>query len=480
MWTRFKRMWSKGQGERASDHDGPELDPGRRHEVEAEEPIPTVIDPLVADLEEYDAASDEARGRGPTKSQRLRALMLEHPADPRVLRRAAALTERLAEDDGARELAQTFERAARTNREDALLELAEVFFGMEDFGLALAFADGACQRGRGGGRDGAGLLMGALVLARTGMHGDVLRRLAPLVERGHESPGGRRHNGREAAPSSDYDDEAVRLGARVRFAISALLSGEAHRVGALLGTLGEAEGWLDEVAARAETFPGKGPSRSEDGLEESAEEGADEDPRQRLLFLLYGAVLLDDADAERLGASRIARWIHAVAAVVRETMPPQTRPVWVSPRGEVLARWLGGLLPENAAMPLSARLPKQPVLVVLADDRDLAVLFEQVPNEPLPLFQALKDPAEVGSPMADLIGVFRAGVTLPFEPLEAERTAERVTPRMLAQRLAEEAGRVSDEELAGFLGWFSARRGLSSFDAPHPLTSRVVLDPARL
>jgi hypothetical protein len=465
MWTRFKRMWSKGQGERASDHDGPELDPGRRHDLEVEEAPPAIVDPLVADLEDYDAASDSASGRGLTKSQRLRALMLEHPSDPRVLRRAAALTERMAEDDGARELAQTFERAARTTREEPLLELAEVFFGMEDFGLALAFADGACQRAKGGGRDGAGLLMGALVLARTGMHADVLRRLAPLVERPEETASGRRREARDTGQNGDYDDASVRLGARVRYALSALLLGEGTRLGELAGTLGEAEGWLDEVAARADAFPA---------------EGAEEDARQRLLFLLYGAVLLDDADAERLGAARIARWIHAVAAVVRATMPMQTRPVWVSPRGEVLARWLGSLLPENAAMPLSARLPKQPVLVVLADDRDLAALYEQAPNEALPLFQALKDPAEVGSAVADLIGVFRAGVTLPFEPLEAERAADRVTPRMLALRLAEEAGRVPDEELAGFLGWFSARRELVSLDNPHPIATRVVLDPARL
>lgn len=456
MWTRFKRMWSKGQGGRGNerDHDGPELDPGRSRDAELE--VPTVVDPLVAELEDFD--SIEAVDRA---SHRLRELMLEHPTDVRVLRRAAALMERLEDDDGAKELAQVFERAARTSREDPMVELSEVFLGLEDFGLALAFADGACQRGRVTGRDGLGLLTGAMALARLGRHADVLSRLVSLV--------GPSHRPVRTIEGDDYDEAAVRLGARVRYAISALLAGEPERLVPLWGTLGEAESWVSEVAARVADFP-----------TDTDEGSPEEDPRQRLLFLMYGAVLLDDAEGERLTASRLGRWMHAVAAVVRETMPKTTRPVWVSPRGEVLARWLGGLLPENAAMPLSARLPKQPVLVVLADDRDLAHFYEVAPQDVLPVFQALKDPAEVGSPVADLIGVYRAGVTLPFEPLEAERAADRVTPRMLAIGLSDEAGRVPDEELEGFLGWFRSRRALTALESPRSLAQRVALDPARL
>jgi hypothetical protein len=451
MWTRLKRMWSKGQGEvgHQHDHGGPELDPARR----AVEPEP-VMDPLVAELEDYDAIAASERA-----THRLRELMLEHPTDVRVLRRAAALMERLGDDEGARAIAQVFERAARTSREEPLVELSEVFLGLEDDGLALAFADGACQRGRPAGRDALGLLAGAMVHARAGRHADVLSRLAPLVGSTQRAP---------RSADGDYDEAAVRLGARVRYAISALLTGELGRLGDIEGTLGDADGWVNEVAARVAAFP-----------PEPSDGGPLEDPRQRLLFALYGAVLLDDAEEERLGAARLGRWMHAVAAIVRETMPTTTRPVWVSPRGEVMARWLGGLLPENAAMPLSARLPKQPVLVVLADDRDLAALYEAAPEEVLPVFQALKDPGEVESPVADLIGVFRAGVTLPFEPLEAERAADRVTPRMLALALSDEAGRVADDELAGFLGWFRARRALTSIEEPRSLANRTPLDPAR-
>lgn len=371
-----------------------------------------------------------------------------------------------------------------------------------------------------------GLLLGALALARTGQHAAVLERLEPIVretagpaaraasrgqsraQAGHDGAGGPREE-----PGDDGGgDEAVRLGARVRYAVSALLVGAFDRLSALRGTLGEAESWMSEVAARARDFApaprqpsaAAGPNTDDDADERDATEALDEvtgdgddgtdeggDARQRLLFLLYGAILLDDAAHERLEPSRLMRWMQAVSVIVRETMPSATRPAWVSPRGEVLARWLGALLPERAAMPLSARLPRQPVLVVLADDHDLATLVETVPgSEGLPIFQAIKDPGTLGSPVADIIGVFRPDVELPFELLEAERAADRVTPRMLAMRLQEEAeaeARRRDgpdgggaDEIDGFLAWFRARRAHFELGSPRALDQRIQLDPASL
>jgi hypothetical protein len=511
MWKRLKRLWTKGQGQ--PDYaalDGPMLDgdpadtgvrtaDGRPSQ---QWPVP-IDDPLVERLKDYDQI---ARTNPEGASQTLRELMLESPTDARVLRRAAALMGVLAKDDeGMAELSHLFERAARTSQEGPLSELSEVFFAMDDFGLALAFADGAASRGLPEGRDARGLLLGAIALARTAQHQAVLERLAPLIG---PSPAHR-------PPDDAYDDEAFRLGARVRYSISALLVGATSRLVSLRGQLSDAEPWISEIASRARAFAPSGPDASaaleddpshgasgEEELEsdqaqdDAAQEpgtgaghgGADApnagDARQRLLFLLYGSILLDDAENERLGASRLARWMHAVAAIITQTMPSTTRPAWVSPRGEVLARWLGNLLPERAAMPFSARLPRQSVVVVLADDKDLATLVESVSsNEAFPIFQAVKDPAEVGSPMADLIGVFRGDVELPFEPLDAERAADRVTPRMLALQLQDEsdkAGRVGADELEGFLAWFASRRAHFELGSPRSLAERIPLDPARL
>ncbi len=513
MWKRLKRLWTKGQGQPDySALDGPMLDgdpadagvrtaDGRPSQ---QWPVP-IDDPLVERLKDYDHI---ARTNPEGASQTLRELMLESPTEARVLRRAAALMGVLAQDDeGMAELSHLFERAARTSQESPLSELSETFFAMDDFGLALAFADGAASRGLPEGRDARGLLLGAIALARTGQHHAVLERLAPIIG---PSPTHR-------PPDDAYDDEAFRLGARVRYAISALLVGATSRLVSLRGQLSDAEPWISEIASRARAFAPPGPDNmaatDKDGeepygarLDDDAEAGDPQgdgqalgtggagqggadapnagDARQRLLFLLYGSILLDDAENERLGAARLARWMHAVAAIIGQTMPSTTRPAWVSPRGEVLARWLGNLLPERAAMPFSARLPRQSVVVVLADDRDLATLVESVSsNETFPIFQAVKDPAEVGSPMADLIGVFRGDVELPFEPLDAERAADRVTPRMLALQLQDEsdkAGRVGADELEGFLAWFSLRRAHFELGSPRSLAERIPLDPARL
>lgn len=529
MWKRLKRLWTKGPGQPDySALDGPKLDgdssdagvrtaDGRPSQ---QWPVP-IDDPLVERLKDYDhGAQTNPEGA----SQTLRELMLESPTDARVLRRAAALMGVLAQDDeGMAELSRLFERAARTSQEGPLSELSETFFAMDDFGLALAFADGAATRGRAEGRDAHGLLLGAIALARTGQHQAVLERLQPIIE---PSPALRPTHPPTQLPADDtYDDEAFRLGARVRYAISALLVGAGSRLHGLRGQLSEAEPWISEIASRARAFaqPGRQPGAAhneEDGEARGWAEdnehldpngvGADGgeagssgqdlgdggsghggseaatpgDARQRLLFLLYGSILLDDAENERLGASRLARWMHAVAAIIGQTMPSTTRPAWVSPRGEVLARWLGNLLPERAAMPFSARLPRQSVVVVLADDRDLATLVESISgSEAFPIFQAIKDPAEVGSPMADLIGVFRGDVELPFELLDAERAADRVTPRMLAMQLQDEsdkAGRVVADELEGFLAWFALRRAHFELGSPRPLAERIPLDPARL
>jgi hypothetical protein len=173
--------------------------------------------------------------------------------------------------------------------------------------------------------------------------------------------------------------------------------------------------------------------------------------------------------------------VTAVASLVApaEAGPSAIRPAWVSPRGEVVARWLAALLPDRPnPIPLSSRLPDQPMVVVIIDDEELAQLWEQraFTDHPTVIFQLVKDPTEVGSPMADIIGVLRSGIVLPFESLEAERVADRVSPKQLAQTLRESCGLPDRGHLEAFLTWVSARRGDLLLDYAPPPFARPPLD----
>jgi len=360
----------------------------------------------------------------------MRELLLRAPTDVRVLRRAAAILRSLGDET----LANGFDQAAAQSHGQGLTELARQFIDMDDARLALVLADGALARDRG---LLAAVLIGAEALAHMGRHRQALERLATV---------------------SHSADAALAM----RAALSAVHVGDMERFGDVVDDLPDGAAWLEAAALRAHAFP----------------DSDDEDTKQRMLFVLYGTLLLDDAaEGEVLDAARIARWLTAVAQLAGETLDPETRPAWVSPRGEVLARWLGSLMPVNAALPLSARLPRQPVLVVLADDEDLATLVAMKVwhDAPAPLFQALKDPCEVGSPMADVVGVFAAGVTLPLGSLEAERAADRVPPKMVASGLEREAGRIDPVDLAGFIGWAQARREHLSWLNPPPAELRIAL-----
>ncbi len=465
MWKRLSRLWNKADSVDGSDRDmrlarsPTELDEPREGLDPAHPtgrtPAPVESDPMLFELERFDQELRECGAEAVVG--RVRELVHMAPTDPRVLRRAAALSRELG-DEG---LAQGFDQAATSSSGEPLADLGHAFLGMDDAELALALGDGAMVRARERSRRGrarrpdpddevgddglaAGRLVGALALSRMGEHAQVIERLEGALDDG--------------------------VAARVRWALAALALGDVGAWSQVAGQLGPAEAWIDDVRARVEAFP-------------SASEGFSSDP-QRLLFTLYGAILLDDTtDGERLEPKRLVRWMDALATLVRELLPAGTRPAWVSPRGEVLARWLGSFLSEEGAIPLSARLPKQSVLVVLADDADLATLVETrawLEGE-LPTFQAIKDPGEVGSPMADVIGVFRADVALPLEGLEAERAVDRMPPRVLLGRLQDEAleNQVEASELDGFLAWVRARAELLTLPQPPNAEGRIPLDFAR-
>ncbi|MCC6620477.1 MAG: hypothetical protein IT385_04440 [Deltaproteobacteria bacterium] len=430
MWKGLKRLWSrKDAPERADEAPYAPMEP---EPVVVEEPEPP--DPWLQELHALDrlAAEEGAEAAVPV----VRELLSQAPTDARVLRRAAVILRALG-DEG---LAQGFDQAAASSQAEPLVALASGFLQMDDPALALALADGALARESG---YLSAVLTGAEALAWMGRHADALARLDALSFR---------------SVSGD-----PRLAAR--WGLSAVAAGDLVRFDRIEALLPEGAGWITRAARRAAAFP-------------APVEAPPELMRQWHVFVLYGAVLLDDlGEGERLEPARLASWMHALAALCRATLDPETRPAWVSPRGEVLARWLGSLLPVRASLPLSARLPRQPVLVVLADDEDLATLHETRAwfDAPAPVFQALKDPGEIGSPMADVIGVFRAGVQLPLEGLEAERAADRVPPRMLATRLESDAGKVEQAALDGLLGWALARREDLSLTAPPPAEERLAL-----
>lgn len=471
MWRRLKRLWGSSRKEAGlSDDFEPALSRAEAgfHASSALAGAASIGsfggDPFIERLQDLDV--DLAAGQADERVvSKMRELLVAAPTDPRVLRRAAALLRGL-EDEA---LAEAFEAGATSAHGAPLVVLARAFLDMDDAPLALALADGALGRdalareGRAAAAHARStveaLHVGACALAAMGEHERVLERL-------------------DGAMGPGTPDLAL------RYAQSALATDapeRAARARAYLGSVAQSLP-IDASIARCEAFP-----PDLDGAE---------DAQQRLLFVLYGAVLLDDAaEGERLDPTRIGNWMRALGALLRD-LGGDVRPAWISPRGEVLARWLAAQLPATcSAIPLSARLPKQPVLAVVVDDFELAQLWEtraffDAPAgscgaggagaggaaKGSPIFQAIKDPSERGSPVADVIGVFRAGVQLPFEALDAERAADRTPPRMLAQSFMDAEARPDPDELEPFLAWARAREAMLSLAAPPEPGERLALD----
>jgi hypothetical protein len=438
VWNRLKQLWNAKPTEAGSGAAGALGVP-----VEpplSEPPPPLVIDPLASSLRDYDVLLADV---GPAASlPALRELLVAAPNDPRLLARSADALGAIGEAD----LAAAFSEAATTPRLEVFHQLAAAFTELADAELSLAFSNAALAVSP---RDPEAALTQAQSLAALGHHAEVLER-AP------------RHLAR--MPTDDARFEPL---AR-RFAMSALMLGDLERFREVEPVIGASAPWLADAAAR---------------LERHGDVQEHEDLRQHILFTLYGAVLLDDAeDGERVEADRLGRWVTAVASLVApgDAGPSEIRPAWISPRGEVVARWLSALLPDKPnPIPLSSRLPDQPMVVVIIDDEELAQLWEQraFMEHPTVVFQLLKDPTEVGSPMADIIGVLRSGLVLPFEPLEVERVVDRMSPRQLAQQLRESSGLPDRGHLEAFLTWVSARRGDLLLDrAPAPW-QRPPLEP---
>ncbi len=426
MWKRLKRMWF---GDRqAVEND--DVDAVSAPAEEAPESQPAApVDPLQQAIDAFDAL---ARDIGAAQAMpELRSLLLEAPDDERLLRRASELLRELGDE----ELAGLFDAASRSNRAGPLTALAESFVGMGDAELALAIANEACAREA---RDIDALLVAATALAALDRHAEVLERVGDAL-----------------AAVVGGTETSARLA--VRFGISALMLGDLARFAEVEAELDEAAPWLLAAGERVKAHgsPGHGAER-----------------QQQALFTLYGTVLLDTVPrGAQLPPETLARWVAAVAGLLGADRYPDAgilepveslRPTWLSPRGEVVARWIASLLPHRPnPIPLTARLPGQRVMVVVIDDGELAQLWETKSffDAPTPIFQLFKDPAELGSPLADVIGALQTDVVLPFESLEAERVADRVSPKQLALELQAGVGIVDRAAVERLLHWAEARRG---------------------
>ncbi|MFT7582139.1 MAG: hypothetical protein ACI9MR_003821 [Myxococcota bacterium] len=174
----------------------------------------------------------------------------------------------------------------------------------------------------------------------------------------------------------------------------------------------------------------------------------------------------------------MSRWISSIAVLLGDGLSDDTRIAYVTPRGEVLARWLSEAI-GVAAMPLNARLQEQPLLVLLADDGDVPVLLEQVAyaSSACLLIQIVVDPALESPCIPDVIGAIVDGPTLPLEELEGERARDRLPPKLVAAALIERAGAPSALAIRELSEWVSPRLTyLSLYDPPDAETRMGLLE----
>ncbi len=425
MWERLKSFWgSRAPGDLDEAGEADERSAGEAGgageaavaeapaRAPAREAAPSPATSELRAIDEALAAGDLGLALG-----RVRDLLVAMPTAPDVMDRAA----RVLETAGEGELAHQF-RVARGGRDGAgYLTLARSFLVMDDAELAAALARAAL--GRSGPDDAAALGVVADALARQGEHDEVLGLLERLEGR--------------------FSDAAL----LDRYAVSALLAGDRaryDRVAAAVAADPDAA-WVARAAARAGAF------------------GPDEDrPLRHTLFVQYGAALLDADEIVRgapLGPARLMRVLDR-ARVACELVPSVgDRIAYVSPRGEVFARWMAGAV-DGTAVPMSARIPGARVLVVVVDDDDMATLVghRAFHEGPLVILQVVKDPRRAELPAPDLIGLLGEDVVLPLEGVEAERAAERVPPSLLAAELARAASGAEYDSGAAEVGpWLEER-----------------------
>src|SRR5690606_37736352 len=113
------------------------------------------------------------------------------------------------------------------------------------------------------------------------------------------------------------------------------------------------------------------------------------------MFVRYGVLLVAETPVSGpVDEAALGGWIAGGAAALQLVAPSDTRVGYVGTRSEAIARWLANAL-GTSALPLSARLPEQDLVVAIADDDDLASVYETRTfgggGATTWLFQAVKD-----------------------------------------------------------------------------------------
>ena len=167
--------------------------------------------------------------------------------------------------------------------------------------------------------------------------------------------------------------------------------------------------------------------------------------------------------------------LYQLAFGIRAAGVSLDRVASATPRGEVLARWLGSLL-NIPVIPMNARLPEQRVALVVADDEDMMAAIQRNSRMELPvvLVQVVRDPSCTVTPVADLLGILGHGVDLPLEATLGA-AADRTPPSILVKRLMADA---EAEHMAvpssTFQDWVRAHARWLSLVDPPALSARLV------
>jgi hypothetical protein len=415
MWQRLKALWA-GPKLGLEDWDEPAEAPataaGGDPEVKAQ----------IARIDEALAA-----GRMGPALTAIRALMAERVGDLEVLA-AAGRGLRAA---GEPELAGSLDRALTTRSPSALTDLARAFLEMGDLGLTELLV-GAADQWRGG-AEPASVALRAEALARQGAHHALLRLVEPWL--------------------GTWD------GATVRYGLSAVLAGDMEAYA--------------RVAPLLEGDPDQGAVREAAARFDCVAQG-DGTPRDAS-FVEYGTVLVDPRPVPggAIAPAELCRLLAGAGEALRLAAFEPDRVAYGSKVGEVLARCLADRLGVGV-MPLSARLPRQALLLIAADDAELAELTREralADPGPLLLVQVVKDPSARGVPVADVLGCLADSATLPMAPVKAERAADRRPAPLHARQLLDAAPDAASPD--GLAPWLEARRSWLSVATARPLAERV-------
>jgi hypothetical protein len=378
----------------------------------------------------------------------LRGLLSEYPARTDVLQRAVVVLDRV----GEARLAGLFEETLVQVDAEAMSQLSETFCDLNDTGIAMAFA-GAARR-LGGSDDALAARALGRVLAREGHHQDVVEVLE-------------RFEGRWAS------EEMLQC-----YAAASILTGDSSRWNRIAGAVSQTQEGrgLIRAAARVGAF---GHDATVDAL-------------RHVHFIQYGSTLIHGRavlEDLSLKAAHVGQLLSQVGTALKAAGMSLDRVSSVTPKGEVLARWLGTII-DVPSIPLSSRLPEQRVALLVADDDDLleAIRRNTSIESPVVLIQLIRDPGCQVTPVADIVGAFGVGVQLPLDTVLGT-ASERIPPSILVKQLIEESEKTgSATPSSDFHDWVKKHARWLSLTDPPALSARLVyraniprwaLDPAQ-